>query len=154
MTSNRSPQRLWPYILESKVANIGIPRYAPACWCLYSSKLHSLVCLVPLILLSLPSVHLRGPAMTNTCLSNMYGSWTRGCHSTFYTHATLAGGHLQGVLDILDHLVDLGIRGHPKGERTWEPIEKWEWWMLEPNGLFTERWCSNIFLLENLIFIK
>lgn len=74
---------------------------------------HSLVCPVLLVLPSLLSVLLRGPAKTNTCFINVYGSWTWG-RGGGQVRVTLAGRYLQGVLDILDRLVDLELQGHPK----------------------------------------
>lgn len=86
----------------------------------YIDTLHSLVFLLLLVLLSLLSVHLMGPAMTTCDFINMHGLLDMGESSVQHNilppnSCNVNSSYLQGLPDILDHLVDLEVRDHPKG---------------------------------------
>lgn len=72
----------------------------------YTTKVNSLVCLLLLVLLSLLSVHLRDPAIIHQHAQQPI--------SVQQENFTTKLRYLQEILDILDHLVDLEVRDHPK----------------------------------------
>lgn len=55
----------------------------------------------------------------------------------------LTGRYLQELLDIQDHLVDLEVRGHPRGIAHESQSKMMQGWMFERNELFMEGFCSN-----------